>query len=162
MKHVRTALIVIVALVLRQSKYDLVLLDQMMPGLSGTETLHLMRRGRLADSTPVIALTADAVVGAKESYLAPGFTDYLSKPIKFEELEAALKKHLPPALQTTQDELAHDRRAAGYADGGGTGGRALQARRGRYRDGLRERKAHAARHGGRELNELNLRRQRNA
>ncbi len=94
---------------LREGKYDLVLLDQMMPGLSGTETLRLMRRGRLADSTPVIALTADAIVGAKESYLRKGFTDYLSKPIKYEELEAALKKHLPPALQTTAEEIEREK-----------------------------------------------------
>ena len=94
---------------LREGKYDLVLLDQMMPGLSGTETLRLMRRGRLADSTPVIALTADAIVGAKESYLREGFTDYLSKPIKYEELEAALKKHLPPALQTTAEEIEREK-----------------------------------------------------
>ena len=84
---------------LREGKYDLVLLDQMMPGLSGTETLHLMRRGRLADGTPVIALTADAIVGARESYLREGFTDYLSKPILYEELEKALKKHLPAEKQ---------------------------------------------------------------
>ncbi len=94
---------------LREGKYDLVLLDQMMPGMSGTQTLGEIRKAHLADATPVIALTADAIVGAKESYLREGFTDYLSKPIRFEELEAALKKHLPPALQSTAEEIERER-----------------------------------------------------
>jgi len=88
---------------LREGRYDLVLLDQMMPGMSGTQTLAAIREEHLADDTPVIALTADAIVGAREAYLRDGFTDYLSKPIMYEELEAALKKHLPPELVTTQE-----------------------------------------------------------
>ncbi|MBE7002978.1 MAG: response regulator [Ruminococcaceae bacterium] len=94
---------------LREGKYDLILLDQMMPGLSGTQTLTEIRRQRLADSTPVVALTADAIVGAKEAYIREGFTDYLSKPIKYEELENALKRYLPSALQSTQEELERER-----------------------------------------------------
>jgi len=71
--------------------------------MSGTQTLAAIREEHLADDTPVIALTADAIVGAREAYLRDGFTDYLSKPIMYEELEAALKKHLPPELVTTQE-----------------------------------------------------------
>ena len=84
---------------LREGKYDLVLLDQMMPGMSGTETLHAIRRENIAADTPIIALTADAIVGARESYLREGFTDYLSKPILYEELEKTLKKYLPAEKQ---------------------------------------------------------------
>lgn len=89
----------------KQHKYDCILLDQMMPEMNGSETLQELRRAHLTGTTPIIALTADAIVGAREACIREGFTDYLSKPIKFEELEAALKKHLPPALQTTKDEL---------------------------------------------------------
>ena len=66
---------------LKTHRFDLVLLDQMMPGMSGTETLQIMKEKRLAEGTPIIILTADAIAGAKESYLAKGFTDYLSKPV---------------------------------------------------------------------------------
>ncbi len=94
---------------LREGRFDLILLDQMMPGMSGTETLRAIRGGRLAEGTPVVALTADAIVGARDAYLAEGFTDYLSKPIMYEELESALKKYLPPALQTTREEQERQR-----------------------------------------------------
>ena len=94
---------------LQEGKYDLVLLDQMMPGMSGTQTLGEIRKAHLADDTPVIALTADAIVGARETYIREGFTDYLSKPIMYEELEAALRKHLPSALQTTREEQERQR-----------------------------------------------------
>ncbi len=73
--------------------YDLILLDQMMPEMDGTETLKQLK----ADSKfhiPVIALTADAIVGKKEAYLASGFDDYLSKPIDSNELHNILKKYL--------------------------------------------------------------------
>ena len=94
---------------LREGKYDLVLLDQMMPGMSGTQTLGEIRRQHLADSVPVIALTADAIVGAREAYIREGFTDYLSKPIMYEDLERTLEKYLDPALLTTQEQLERER-----------------------------------------------------
>ncbi len=81
-------------------KYDCILLDQMMPEMSGEDTLKELTAGDLLNGTPVIALTADAIVGARESYIAMGFNDYLSKPIKYEALEKALKKYLPREKQT--------------------------------------------------------------
>ncbi|MBQ9437955.1 MAG: response regulator [Lachnospiraceae bacterium] len=63
---------------LKKESFDIILLDQMMPGMSGSQTLEAIRSGHLADATPVIALTADAIVGAKENYIREGFTDYLS------------------------------------------------------------------------------------
>jgi len=84
----------------RKKHYDLILLDQMMPGLDGTQTLHYMRDHGLIDGVPVIVLTADAVVGAREAYLASGFNDYLSKPVMYAELENALITHLPEKLLT--------------------------------------------------------------
>ncbi len=79
---------------MRRQTFDVVFLDQMMPGLSGTQTLRQMKREHLAEDTPVIALTADAIVGARDSYINEGFTDYLSKPVMYEDLEEILRKYL--------------------------------------------------------------------
>ena len=86
------------ALALTQTNaYDLILLDQRMPKMDGTETLRRIRAqaGGACRSCPIICLTADAVIGAKERYLAEGFTDYLTKPIDSQALELMLMKHLP-------------------------------------------------------------------
>lgn len=81
---------------MRKNTYDLILLDHMMPDMDGVETLQEMLAERLLDihKTPVIALTANAVEGAKEVYLTRGFTDYLSKPVRYTDLCAMLAKHL--------------------------------------------------------------------
>ncbi len=84
--------------ILRKRSFDLILLDQMMPGMSGTQTLETIRSEHLADNTSVIALTADAIVGARENYIKEGFSDYLSKPVMYEALEELLMKYLPPDL----------------------------------------------------------------
>ena len=88
----------------KQQHYDCILLDQMMPDMNGEATLRELRKRHAADNTPVIALTADAIVGAKENYLSMGFTDYLSKPVKYEKLEDTLKKYLPSEKQLTPPE----------------------------------------------------------
>lgn len=80
-------------------KYDVIYLDQMMPEMDGEMTFNEMKRLDILQDTPVIALTADAVVGAKEHYLAMGFTDYLSKPILYEALEHSLKSYIPKEKQ---------------------------------------------------------------
>ena len=74
-------------------KYDLILLDQMMPEMDGIETLHELKKIK-GFNTPVVVLTADAIVGVKEKYLNEGFDDYLSKPIDVKELNQLLKKYL--------------------------------------------------------------------
>ena len=78
--------------------YDIIFLDHRMPGLDGIETLQKMQTlpNNLNAETPVIALTANAVSGAREQYLEAGFTSYLSKPIPPEELETMIIKYLPP------------------------------------------------------------------
>ena len=78
--------------------FDVVLLDIMMPEMTGVEALHIIRDNHIADDTPIIALTADAVDNAKENYLKEGFSDYLSKPIIYKDLEEVLKKHLKASL----------------------------------------------------------------
>ena len=81
----------------RKERFDLILLDHMMPEMDGIETLRQMKQmeDNLCKDTPVIALTANAIVGVKEMYLAEGFDAYLSKPIAGERLEEVLKMYLP-------------------------------------------------------------------
>lgn len=93
----------------KENKYDIILLDHMMPKMDGIETLEILKKDKLlADNTIVIALTANAVVGAKETYLNAGFNDYLSKPIDVIKLDELLKKYLPEELvewKTGEDSL---------------------------------------------------------
>ena len=76
--------------------YDLILMDHFMPEMDGIETLEKIRQadGRNA-STPVIALTANAVSGSKEMYLSKGFQDYLSKPVNRKALTEVIMKYVP-------------------------------------------------------------------
>ena len=82
----------------RQRKFDIIFLDHRMPTMDGLETLQKMREldDNLNDETPVIALTANAISGAREQYLAASFRDYLSKPIDPTALETMIMKYLPP------------------------------------------------------------------
>ena len=98
--------------ILKENTFDLIFLDQMMPGMSGIQTLAEMKRQHLAENTPVIALTADAIVGARDNYIKEGFSDYLSKPVMFDALEAILRKYLPQDLILPADQAADDTEAA--------------------------------------------------
>lgn len=70
-------------------KYDLILMDIMMPNMSGETCLKKLKENP-SFNTPVIALTADAVAGAKERYLNEGFKDYLQKPFSREQMKEKL------------------------------------------------------------------------
>ncbi len=74
-------------------KYDLILLDDMMPKMSGKETFDKLKEVP-EFNIPVVALTANAISGMKEEYLKYGFNDYLSKPIEKDELNRVMKKYL--------------------------------------------------------------------
>ncbi len=100
-----------------KNRYDLILLDHMMPEMDGVETLWRMREDPDFD-TPVIALTANAVNGAKKSYLDWGFMDYLSKPMHLEELEVCLKKYLGEFMQKQSSEA---KQGADLSEGSGAG-----------------------------------------
>ena len=76
-------------------KFDLIFMDDMMPKMSGRETF-LKLREIPGFVTPVIALTANAISGAKEEYLELGFNEYLAKPIEKEELVRVLSSVLKP------------------------------------------------------------------
>ena len=73
--------------------YDLILMDDMMPKMSGVETLQKLKEID-GFNIPVVALTANAITGMKEKYLADGFTDYLAKPIDKSELNNIISKYL--------------------------------------------------------------------
>ena len=75
------------------SKYDLILMDDMMPKMSGVETFKKLKNIEGFD-IPVVALTANAIAGMKENYLKVGFNDYISKPIDKKELERVLNTYL--------------------------------------------------------------------
>jgi CheY-like chemotaxis protein/HPt (histidine-containing phosphotransfer) domain-containing protein len=80
---------------LRKERFDILLLDHMMPQMDGIETLEVLKQENILNGAAVIALTANAVVGAEEQYLKAGFDGYLSKPIMVDDIENALKKYLP-------------------------------------------------------------------
>lgn len=80
-----------------KNKYDIIFFDHMMPKKNGIETLHELRAQANNPNlkTPTICLTANAISGAREEYLAEGFDDYLTKPIDAEKLEEMLIHYLP-------------------------------------------------------------------
>ena len=80
-----------------KTRYDMIFMDQRMPEMDGTEAFHKIREDEksLSRDVPVVCLTADAVIGAKERYLAEGFSDYLTKPIDNYALEKMIIKYLP-------------------------------------------------------------------
>jgi DegV family protein with EDD domain len=82
---------------IQKTKYDIIFMDHLMPVMDGIECFHRMRNmdNHPNIETPVIVLTANAILGAKEEYIQAGLTDYLSKPIQEKELQAMLMKYLP-------------------------------------------------------------------
>jgi len=79
-----------------QKKYDLILMDHMMPEIDGVETAHLIRRfHKEYDDVPIIALTANAVNGTKEMFIREGMNDFVAKPIEMRTMLSKLKTWLP-------------------------------------------------------------------
>lgn len=101
---------------IKNKHYDIILMDHMMPVMDGIETLKLIRKNWLIDSsTTVIALTANAIAGAREMYLNEGFSDYMSKPIVPEQLEKMLETYLPEG--SYKYEMKTDDSASDIKDG---------------------------------------------
>lgn len=83
----------------KETEYDLIFLDHMMPEMDGIETLHRIKKLDNANKDiPVIVITANAIVGAKDAYLEEGFDSYIAKPAKADELEKVVFKYLPEHL----------------------------------------------------------------
>lgn len=91
----------------KTTRYDVIFLDHMMPEMDGIETLQNMKllTDNLNGEVPVIMLTANAIVGAKEEYMQAGFTNYLTKPIQETELLEMLLKYLPEELVCESEEM---------------------------------------------------------
>ncbi|MGN0552914.1 MAG: ATP-binding protein, partial [Oscillospiraceae bacterium] len=83
---------------LKSKHYDIVFLDHMMPEMDGIETLKKIKEEQLAPDTCFIALTANAIHGARQTYLDAGFDDYLSKPFTGMDIEKCLFGHISPSL----------------------------------------------------------------
>lgn len=116
----------------KTTPYQMIFLDHMMPEMDGLETLEHMKN--LADNpnaqTPVIMLTANAIVGAKEEYIEAGFTDYLTKPIRETELLEMILKYLPKELVCENGgqgiEKSQDAQDMEQPEAGGEGAEPLQ------------------------------------
>lgn len=91
---------------IQKNEFDLVFMDHMMPELDGVETTELIRQmeGESYKKLPVIALTANAVNGAREMFLTSGFNDFIAKPIELSVLDRVLRAWLKPEriLSATQ------------------------------------------------------------
>ena len=110
--------------VLEGIPYELILLDDMMPKMSGTETLKNLKL-IIGFNIPTVALTANAISGMREKYLASGFDDYLSKPIDKMELQKILKKYLKvdenATEQIEQSEIEETEKNTSDEDNGNEG-----------------------------------------
>ena len=85
--------------------YDLILMDIMMPNMSGETALKKLKENK-DFNTPVIALTADAVAGAKEKYISEGFVDYIAKPFSREQIKEKLDNIFLNNTKEIKEEVA--------------------------------------------------------
>ncbi|MEE3393141.1 MAG: response regulator [Lachnospiraceae bacterium] len=86
----------------QESDFDIIFMDYMMPEQNGTEAMKEIRRIRhgFYRNKPIVVLTANAVSGAKEAFLADGFDYFLSKPVSIQEMQKCIKKFIrPPAVK---------------------------------------------------------------
>ena len=102
-----------------RNKYDVILMDQRMPGMDGTEAMKRIREleNEKNKKTPIICLTADVIMGARDRYIEMGFDNYLTKPVDGTELERMLMHYIPGEKietvriveeETSDDELYGD------------------------------------------------------
>ena len=104
-----------------REQYDMIFIDHKMPGMDGIETLHAMDalEGSLNKDTIKVALTANAISGAREEYIGVGFDDYLSKPINMDKLEKMLIHYIPKDLIVMEGDegyVAFVEEGANYQD----------------------------------------------
>ncbi len=92
-------------------RYDIAFIDHMMPGMDGVDTLGELKKLPGTERTVCIALTANALVGSREKYLAAGFSDYLPKPVDSVRLEEMLMRWLPPEKVIIPEEVPPEENA---------------------------------------------------
>ena len=97
-----------VDMIRRQTQYDLIFMDHMMPELDGIEATKLIRAigTPYAQNLPIVALSANAVKGMEDEFLVGGMDDFLPKPINLEMLGVILKKWLPEDLIQEKEQLS--------------------------------------------------------
>ena len=92
--------------------YDIILMDHMMPGLNGTEAMHIIRD--IGYTQPIIAFTANAMIGKAEEFIENGFDGFISKPISTDQLDDILIKHIrdkqPPEIIEAAKRAAEEDR----------------------------------------------------
>ncbi|MDR1731595.1 MAG: response regulator [Synergistaceae bacterium] len=90
-------------------KYDIVFMDHMMPGMDGIEATRIIREMETdyAKNLPVVALTANALAGNREMFLANGFNGFISKPIDIMQLDAVLRQWIPKPDRTALQLMEH-------------------------------------------------------
>ncbi len=101
-----------------EEEYDIIFLDHMMPGKDGIATLREIKEanGNPNRQTPAVCLTANAISGARETYMEAGFDDYLTKPIDSAKLEEMIMLWLPEdKIITEESEYTDDPKASAYA-----------------------------------------------
>ncbi len=105
----------------KEKSYDMILMDHMMPEMDGVETTRIIREQcPLNDSAIIVALTANAIAGAREMYLSNGFKDFLAKPFERVQLHEMLNKWIPETQKnyiTTdvkEDKISEDELAEIY------------------------------------------------
>lgn len=106
---------------LRKNSYHIVFLDHMMPEMDGIQTLKKIKEEQLAPDTCFIALTANAIHGARQGYLDAGFDDYLSKPFTGMDIEKCLFGHIPADLceeeiQVPEEKPAEEKNSSDKTD----------------------------------------------
>jgi PAS domain S-box-containing protein len=123
------------------ASYDIIFMDQMMPGMDGVEAMERIRGlGGGNASAPIIALTANAVYGVREALLERGFSDYISKPVDLKRLHAALAAWLPKGKQSSSAAPAPPPEGAPFdVEGGDTsaGGRNVGGKADNYLKALK-------------------------
>lgn len=114
--------------ILGSKDYDIVFMDHMMPEMDGVEATQIIRSkpDEYYKKVPIIALTANAVSGAREMFMANGFNGVVTKPIELSALDRMLKNNLPSdkieknivteKSNTDTQELKVDNNTSGYID----------------------------------------------
>ncbi len=102
---------------IRETSYDVVFLDHMMPGFDGVETLKRIREinNGMYQELPVIALTANTISGAREMFRNEGFTEFIPKPIERSVLERVLRRVLPSNCFQYGTELPEEEGSGRFA-----------------------------------------------
>ncbi len=94
----------------KEKPYDLILMDHMMPIMDGIEATEIIQQdcGENGKNAIIIALTANALQGAREQYLECGFNDYLSKPFERKQMHELLDRWVPKERRMTIEDAADE------------------------------------------------------